>query len=80
MAEVEIYSASVCPYAHRTRLALLEKGVDFKLTEIDLQNKPEWFADVSPYGKVPVINRVAIASGNPLLPFTVAISLFGRFL
>ena len=55
MAEVEIYSASVCPYAHRTRLALLEKGVDFKLTEIDLQNKPEWFADVSPYGKVPVI-------------------------
>ncbi|MEP0876692.1 glutathione S-transferase family protein [Funiculus sociatus GB2-M2] len=55
MAQVEIYSASVCPYAHRTRLALLEKGVEFKLTEIDLQNKPEWFADVSPYGKVPVI-------------------------
>jgi glutathione S-transferase len=55
MAEVEIYSASVCPYAHRTRLALLEKGGEFKLTEIDLQNKPEWFADVSLYGKVPVI-------------------------
>ncbi len=55
MAEVEIYSATVCPYAHRTRLALLEKGVEFKLTEIDLKNKPEWFNEISPYGKVPLI-------------------------
>lgn len=55
MAEVEIYSSTVCPYAHRTRLALLEKGIDFKLTEIDLENKPNWFSEISPYGKVPVI-------------------------
>lgn len=55
MAEVEIYSATVCPYAHRTRLALLEKGVNFNLTEIDLENKPDWFTEVSPYSKVPVI-------------------------
>jgi glutaredoxin len=47
MAEVKIYSATGCPYAHRTRLALLEKGVDFTLTEIDLENKPEWFTDTS---------------------------------
>jgi glutathione S-transferase len=55
MAQVEIFSAEVCPYAHRTRLALLEKGVDFTLTEIDLKNKPAWFKDVSPYGKVPSV-------------------------
>lgn len=55
MAMVEIYSAHVCPYAQRSRLALLEKGVDFELIEIDLNNKPEWFAEISPYGKVPVI-------------------------
>ena len=36
---VEIYSASVCPFAHRTRLTLLEKGVEFNLTEIDLEKK-----------------------------------------
>ena len=52
---VEIYSSTVCPYAHRTRLTLLEKGVDFKLTEIDLENKPKEFTRISPYGKVPVI-------------------------
>ncbi len=55
MAKVQIYSAEVCPYAQRTRLMLAEKGVDFELNEIDLANKPDWFGDVSPYGKVPVV-------------------------
>lgn len=55
MADIEIYSAVVCPYAHRSRLTLLEKGVPFKLIEIDLQNKPANFNDISPYGKVPAL-------------------------
>jgi glutathione S-transferase len=55
MSQVKIYSASVCPYAQRVRLVLLEKRVDFDLIEIDLHHKPDWFAEVSPYGKVPVI-------------------------
>ncbi|MEH2376247.1 glutathione S-transferase family protein [Nostoc sp.] len=55
MAEIKIYSAVVCPYAHRSRLVLQEKGIDFDLIEIDLQNKPEGFKDISLYGKVPAI-------------------------
>ncbi len=43
MAEIKVYSAVVCPYAHRSRLVLQEKGIDFDLIEIDLQNKPEGF-------------------------------------
>ena len=57
MTEIEIYSAVLCPYAHRSRLTLLEKGVPFKLIEIDLQNKPENFREISPYGKVPVLQH-----------------------
>ncbi|MBS9395917.1 MAG: glutathione S-transferase family protein [Dolichospermum sp. LBC05a] len=57
MADIKIYSAVVCPYAHRTRLVLQEKGIDFDLIEIDLQNKPEGFTKVSPYGKVPAITH-----------------------
>jgi len=57
MATVEIFSAEVCPYAHRSRLVLMHKGVDFSLTEIDLKNKPDWFPEVSPYGKVPAIRH-----------------------
>ncbi|NJR23152.1 MAG: glutathione S-transferase family protein [Richelia sp. CSU_2_1] len=57
MSQVKIYSAKVCPYAQRTRMVLLEKGVEFEQIEIDLQNKPDWFAEVSPYGKVPAIQH-----------------------
>ncbi|MBW4650595.1 MAG: glutathione S-transferase family protein [Kastovskya adunca ATA6-11-RM4] len=57
MATVELYSTSVCPFAHRTRLTLLEKGADFTLTEIDLNNKPDWFTNISPNNKVPVIKH-----------------------
>ncbi|MFW9260707.1 glutathione S-transferase family protein [Nostoc sp. CALU 546] len=55
MAEIKIYSAVVCPYAHRSRLVLQEKGIEFDLIEINLQNKPEGFTDISPYGKVPAL-------------------------
>lgn len=55
MAEIEIYSTALCPYAHRSRLTLIEKGIPFKLIEIDPQNKPANFKEISPYGKVPVL-------------------------
>ncbi len=57
MAEIEIYSAALCPFAHRSRLTLLEKQVPFKLIEIDLQNKPANFKQISPYSKVPVLKH-----------------------
>ena len=52
---IELFTALVCPYAHRTRLVLGEKGLDFTLTEIDFKNKPARFLEVSRYGKVPAI-------------------------
>ena len=54
-AAIELFSAGVCPYAHRTRLVLAEKGLDFALTEIDFKHKPKRFLAVSRYGKVPAI-------------------------
>lgn len=57
MPTVEIISATTCPYAQRSRMALIEKGVDHELIEIDLNDKPDWFREISPYGKVPVIRH-----------------------
>ena len=54
-ASIELFSARVCPYAHRSRLVLAEKGLSFTLTEIDFKNKPARFLKVSRYGKVPAI-------------------------
>lgn len=55
MSILKMYSSNSCPFAHRSRLMLYEKGVEFELIEIDLSNKPDWFVDVSPYTKVPAL-------------------------
>jgi len=58
MSKLTLYSARACPFAHRSRLVLAEKGVAFELVEIDLANKPAWFGNVSLYGKVPALEHV----------------------
>ncbi|MBL8631207.1 MAG: glutathione S-transferase family protein [Rhodospirillaceae bacterium] len=57
MAAVELFSYEACPYAQRARMALIEKGIAFTLTEVDLYNKPDWFKALSPYGKVPLLRH-----------------------
>lgn len=57
MPEIELFSARTCPFAHRTRLVLIEKGIEIWDTEIDLDDKPEWFHVISPLGTVPVIRH-----------------------
>jgi glutathione S-transferase len=52
---IELYSAKLCPFAHRTRLTLAEKGVKARVIEVDLRNKPPSFAALSPQGEVPVL-------------------------
>ncbi|KAG2354701.1 hypothetical protein BDR07DRAFT_1474313 [Suillus spraguei] len=42
--QITLYTAKVCPYAQRTEIALAEAGASFKRYEIDLTNKPEWYA------------------------------------
>ncbi|PBK88259.1 glutathione S-transferase [Armillaria gallica] len=59
-----LYTAKVCPYAQRTEIALAEAQAPYTRYEIDLQNKPEWYApQVNPASKVP-----AIAYGGPKVP------------
>ncbi len=50
-----LYSSRICPFAHRTRLTLREKGIEFELVEIDLESMPEWYRELSPNQKVPLL-------------------------
>ncbi|KAF7370751.1 Serine carboxypeptidase [Mycena sanguinolenta] len=59
--QITLYTAKICPFAHRVELALQEAKAGFTRFEIDLANKPEWYApQVNPASKVP-----AIAYGGP---------------
>lgn len=55
MSHMKLYTNQLCPYAHRVRLTLAEKGIDAELIEIDLKNKPSDFVHISPDGRVPLL-------------------------
>jgi glutathione S-transferase len=55
MPTYELVSHHLCPYVQRAAIVLTEKGVSFKRTLIDLDNKPDWFKAISPLGKVPLL-------------------------
>ncbi|GAV76714.1 GST_N_3 domain-containing protein [Cephalotus follicularis] len=44
-----------CPFCQRVLLTMEEKHVPYDLKLVDLGNKPEWFLNISPEGKVPVV-------------------------
>ncbi|XP_022139339.1 glutathione S-transferase DHAR2-like [Momordica charantia] len=44
-----------CPFSQRALLTLEEKKLSYKLHLINLSDKPSWFLEVSPEGKVPVV-------------------------
>jgi glutathione S-transferase len=39
----------------RAVIVLRAKDIPFEVTYIDLRNKPDWFLEISPHGKVPVL-------------------------
>jgi glutathione S-transferase len=55
MRDLQLYTFKLCPYAHRVRLALAEKGLVAEQIEIDLKNKPADFTTLSPHGRVPLL-------------------------
>lgn len=55
MHDIELISFKICPFVQRSVIALKEKKVEFGITYIDLASPPDWFAEVSPLGKVPVL-------------------------
>jgi glutathione S-transferase len=55
MSHLHLMSHELCPYVQRAAILLHEKNVIFQQTYIDLANKPAWFLEISPLGKVPVL-------------------------
>lgn len=54
---MKLYGANVCPFVHRVRLVLAEKNLEHEYVNIDLYNKPDWYHDVLPTGKVPLLEH-----------------------
>ena len=55
MPQYRLISFDMCPFVQRTQVMLREKGVDFTVDYVDLSDKPDWFLELSPTGKVPTL-------------------------
>ncbi|KAK1271173.1 Glutathione S-transferase DHAR2 [Acorus gramineus] len=44
-----------CPFSQRVLLTLNEKSLPYNMKLINVSNKPQWFLEVNPEGKVPVL-------------------------
>jgi len=50
-----LYSGAACPFSHRCRIVLYEKGMDFQVVDVDPYSKPEDLPFINPYNKLPVL-------------------------
>jgi glutathione S-transferase len=55
MSKIKLITSKLSPYGHRVEMVLLEKNIPYEKEYVDLTNKPEWFVNDSPLGKVPLL-------------------------
>jgi glutathione S-transferase len=55
MSSLNLLTVAFSPYGQRVETLLLEKNISYNKEQIDLGNKPNWFSDISPLGKIPVL-------------------------
>ena len=69
---ITLYNAARCPYVARVRIVLAEKGIEYETVEIDLSDRPAWYYEKNPKGRVPTIEE----DDGPPLPESAVIMEF----
>jgi len=63
----KLISFKLCPFVKRAEIALRYKAIQYEIDYIDLANPPEWFMDISPFKKVPIL----LVGGHVIFESTV---------
>ncbi len=53
--KLHLISFKTCPFVQRAVITLKHKNIDYDITFIDLAEPPDWFLELSPLAKVPVL-------------------------
>lgn len=52
---LSVYGVPLSPFVRKLRLYLAEKALDYKLEIVMPFNQPEWFLEMNPLGRIPVL-------------------------
>lgn len=69
MPAYRLISFKTCPWVQRAAIVLREKKVAFEFVHIEPGNRPDWFWEISPHGKVPVLQideKIALFESNAI--------------
>jgi glutathione S-transferase len=61
-----VYGGAISPFVRKVRLALIEKGVEYQLEQVNPFNPPPGFLEISPLKRIPVLRDTDRAEPNTL--------------
>ena len=64
--DLELISFKLCPFVQRTVITLEKKNAPYRIRYVDLADPPDWFLQLSPSKKVPLL-RIDGAGHAPVL-------------
>lgn len=61
MTDIVLYGSPLSPFVRKAATLLEEKGAGYDIEAVDVFNPPEWFLEISPLKRIPVLRDRSIA-------------------
>ena len=61
-----LYGVPLSPFYRKAEMVLREKGVEFKAETVNILALHDWFKEISPTGRIPVLRDTAVLGNSPL--------------
>jgi glutathione S-transferase len=73
-----LYGAPLSPFVRKVDALLREKSLDFELESVNIMPMPDWFKQISPARRIPVLRDTSIGTEGPAgtIPDSSAICAF----
>jgi glutathione S-transferase len=61
-----LYGAPLSPFVRKADAMLREKGAEFELESVNIMPMPDWFKEISPARRIPVLRDTSVGKEGPL--------------
>lgn len=61
-----LYGAPLSPFVRKADALMREKGIEFELESVNIMPMPDWFKEISPARRIPVLRDTSIGTEGPL--------------
>lgn len=62
MADLVLYGSPISPFQRKVEFLLREKGLEFESENVNVLGMPDWFAEISPARRIPVLRDRSIGA------------------